>query len=101
MPLARSLASRYRRQTESFDDLLQVASLGLVKAIDGYDPEHGRPVYGYAVPTILGELRATFATTCGTCACPAGSRRVTMKVDEATVSLTEGARAGADGRRGR
>ena len=44
MPLARSLALRYRRQTESLDDLVQVAGLGLVKAIDGFDPGRERGV---------------------------------------------------------
>jgi RNA polymerase sigma-B factor len=60
MPLARSLALRYRGATEPVEDLVQVASLGLVKAIDGYDPARGRPFAAYAVPTILGELRRHF-----------------------------------------
>ena len=89
MPLARSLASRYRRQTESFDDLLQVAGLGLVKAIDGYDPEHGRPFTAYAVPTILGELRRHFRDHVWNLRLPRGLQEMTMKVDEATASLTE------------
>lgn len=89
MPLARSLASRYRRQTESFDDLLQVAGLGLVKAIDGYDPERGRPFTAYAVPTILGELRRHFRDHVWNLRLPRGLQEMTMKVDEATATLTE------------
>jgi RNA polymerase sigma-B factor len=59
LPLARRLAGRYRHSGESQEDLDQVAYLGLVKAVDRYDPEAG-PLVRYAVPTILGELRRHF-----------------------------------------
>ena len=59
LPLTKRLASRYRHTGESLDDLLQVASLGLIKAIDRYDPALGSFVR-YAVPTILGELKRHF-----------------------------------------
>jgi RNA polymerase sigma-B factor len=57
LPLARSLARRYERRGESLDDLVQVANLGLVKAIARFDPEREISFSSYAVPTILGELR--------------------------------------------
>lgn len=59
LPLAKRLAARYRHAGESQEDLEQVACLGLVKAVDRYDPSEG-PLVRYAVPTILGELRRHF-----------------------------------------
>src|SRR5687768_10179730 len=59
-PLARSLALRYRGGSEPVEDLFQVAELGLVKSIQGFDPDRGRPFTAYAVPTILGEIKRHF-----------------------------------------
>jgi RNA polymerase sigma-B factor len=57
LPLAWGMAKRYAGVREPFDDLLQVASLGLLNAIDRYEPDLGTPFVGFARPTILGELK--------------------------------------------
>jgi RNA polymerase sigma-B factor len=60
LPLARDLALRYTYTDQPFDDLLQVASLGLLKAIDRFEPDRGSKFTSYAAPTILGELKRHF-----------------------------------------
>ncbi|WP_406005895.1 RNA polymerase sigma factor SigF [Streptomyces sp. NBC_00637] len=60
LPMADRLAGRFRSRGESFDDLRQVAALGLVKAVDRYDPELGNAFESYAVPTVTGEIKRHF-----------------------------------------
>jgi RNA polymerase sigma-B factor len=88
MPLARSLARRYERSSESLDDLLQVASLGLLKAIDRFDPSRGNAFVSFAVPTILGELRRYFRDCCWDVHVPRGTQERTLKLEEAQRRLT-------------
>jgi RNA polymerase sigma-B factor len=88
LPLARRLARRYERGGESYDDLLQVASLGLVKAVDRYEPDRGVAFSSYAVPTILGELKRYFRDTGWAVHVPRGLQERAMKVDETAGKLT-------------
>jgi RNA polymerase sigma-B factor len=88
LPLARSLARRYERPGESLDDLLQVASLGLVKAIDRFDPERGLSFSSYAVPTMLGELRRYFRDTGWALHVPREMQERVLKVNAAVERLS-------------
>ncbi len=89
LPLARSLALRYRGASEQLDDLIQVASLGLVKALDGFDLERGNSFIAYAAPTILGELRRHFRDRVWELRLPRGLQERTMAVQEAAQKLAE------------
>ncbi|MER5398606.1 RNA polymerase sigma factor SigF [Streptomyces sp. NPDC002599] len=60
MPMAERIAGKYRGRGESVEDLTQVAALGLVKAVDRYDPGRGNAFESYAVPTIVGEIKRHF-----------------------------------------
>jgi RNA polymerase sigma-B factor len=60
LPLARHAVGRFSRRQEPFDDLLQVACVGLLKAIDRFDPSNGAAFSSYALPTMLGEVRRHF-----------------------------------------
>ena len=88
LPFAKSLALRYRGASESFDDLLQVASLGLVNAIDRFDPARGTPFTAFASPTILGELKRHFRDRVWTVRVPRGLHDRMAEVDKAINELT-------------
>jgi RNA polymerase sigma-B factor len=60
LPLARSLARRFASRGQPVDDLIQVGSIGLIKAIDRFDLERGVELSTYATPTILGEIKRYF-----------------------------------------
>jgi RNA polymerase sigma-B factor len=88
LPFARSLAGRYRGGSESFDDLMQVASLGLVNAIDRFDPSRGTPFPAFASPTILGELKRHFRDRVWTVRVPRGLHDRMAEVEKAMSKLT-------------
>ncbi|WBP84458.1 SigB/SigF/SigG family RNA polymerase sigma factor [Kitasatospora cathayae] len=63
MPLVRFIAARFRHRAEDMDDILQVGTIGLIKAVDGYDPQRGVEFVTYAIPTIMGEVKRYFRDT--------------------------------------
>ena len=88
LPLARKLARRYNVGHEPFDDLLQVASLGLVKAVDRFDCSRGNAFSSFAVPTILGELKRYFRDHGWAVHVPRGAQERAVKVEEAQQQLS-------------
>jgi RNA polymerase sigma-B factor len=88
LSLARKLARRYTGAREPFADLMQVASLGLVKAVDRFDPERGTGFSSYAVPTIVGELKRYFRDLGWSVHVPRGAQELALKVEEAQQELT-------------
>lgn len=87
MPLTRSLARRYDRSSEPFEDLVQVASVGLLKALDRFDPERGHSFPSFAVPTILGEMRRYFRDCGWSIHVPRGDQERAIKVRDAQETL--------------
>jgi RNA polymerase sigma-B factor len=88
LPLARQLARRYQRPEEPFDDLFQVACLGLVKAIDRFDLEREVAFSSYAVPTILGEIKRYFRDRTWSVRVPRDLQELALKVDRAVSDLS-------------
>src|SRR5436305_3932163 len=87
MPLARSMALRYVRGGEPLDDLVQVASLGLLKALERFDPQRGVAFSSYAVPTIVGEIRRHFRDRCWTVRPPRSLSDTLGQIDRTTEDL--------------
>jgi RNA polymerase sigma-B factor len=87
LPLARSLAMRYAGGAEPSDDLVQVASVGLMGALDRFDPSRGVPFAAFAGPTILGELRRHFRDRVWTMRVPRGLQERIREVEEAITKL--------------
>jgi RNA polymerase sigma-B factor len=90
LPLARRLARRYQRSEEPFEDLVQVASLGLLKAIDRFDTGRDVAFSSFAVPTILGELKRHFRDRTWSVRVPRDLQELALRVDRAVAELSLG-----------
>jgi RNA polymerase sigma-B factor len=88
LPLARSLARRYSGAREPLEDLLQVASLGLLKAIDRFDASRGLRFSSFAVPTILGELKRYFRDTGWAVHVPRSAQENALELQQVQERLT-------------
>ena len=89
LPLARRLAGRYSYSDEPFDDLVQVASIGLIKAIDRFDPGNGAKLSSFAVPTILGELKRYFRDKTWALHVPRGLQDLSLKITRETEHMAK------------
>jgi RNA polymerase sigma-B factor len=88
LPLARDLAYRYAYTEEPLDDLVQVACLGLIKAIDRFQPDRGVSFTSYAAPTILGELKRHFRDKGWSLHVPRDLQERALAVSRETETLT-------------
>ena len=88
MPLARSFALRYRGGGEPVEDLVQVACLGLLKAIDRFDPDRATDFVAFAAPTILGELRHHFRDRSWSVRLPRSLQERSMRIAEVTQEIS-------------
>jgi RNA polymerase sigma-B factor len=88
LPLARALAARYANRGESLDDLVQVACIGIMKAIDGFDLTREVRFSSYATPTVLGEIKRHFRDKTWAVRVPRGLQEMQIKVAKARDKLT-------------
>ncbi len=88
LPLARKLARRYASAGEPYDDLVQVASLGLVKAVERFDPTRGFAFTSFAVPTIVGELKRYFRDTSWALHVDRGAQERARRIAEAREEVS-------------
>ncbi len=87
LPLARSIARRYEQSGEPLEDLIQVASMALVKAVDRYDPHRGAAFSSFAVPTIAGELKRHFRDRAWAIRPPRDVQELALRVDRVVDRL--------------
>ena len=88
LPLARALAGRYAGRGEPLDDLVQVACVGIMKAIDGFDVSRDVRFSSYATPTVLGEIKRHFRDKTWAMRVPRGLQELQLQVAKARDKLT-------------
>jgi RNA polymerase sigma-B factor len=88
LPLVRSLARRYANRGEPLEDLVQVGVIGLIKAIDRFDPSRGLELSTFATPTILGEIRRHFRDRTWSTRVPRSLKELAVRIDRCTEPLS-------------
>ena len=89
LPLGKHLAQRFHGRGEPLDDLTQIATVGLIKAIDRFDPEYGNDFAAYAVPTIVGEIKRHFRDRTWDIRVPRRLQELKLDINEATSTLAQ------------
>ena len=88
MPLVRALATRYAGRGEALEDLVQVGSIGLIKAVDRFDIDRGVDISSYAVPTIVGEIRRHFRDKAWAMHVPRRLKELSVRLSRVLDQLT-------------
>ena len=88
LPMVRHAAGRYRRRGEPVEDIVQVGTIGLIKAIDRYEADRGSSFMAYAMPTIIGEIKRFFRDTSWSVRVPRRLRELRTELLRATDELT-------------
>jgi RNA polymerase sigma-B factor len=88
MPLVRALAARYSGRGEPLEDLVQVGSVGLIKAVDRFDVDRGVEFSSYAVPTIVGEIRRHFRDKAWAMHVPRRLKELSVRLSRVLDDLT-------------
>ncbi|NBE80026.1 RNA polymerase sigma factor SigF [Micromonospora rubida] len=89
LPLARHLAHRYAGRGTHDEDLAQIAAVGLIKAVDRFDPARGVDFTGYAIPTIIGEIKRYFRDRTWAVRVPRRLQELRLSISEANSTLTQ------------
>jgi RNA polymerase sigma-B factor len=89
LPLAEQLARRYAGRGEPLDDIIQTASVGLIKAVDRYQPDRGRDFVAFAVPTVLGEIRRHFRDRTWQLRVPRRLQELRLAIRDASDTLAQ------------
>ncbi|MDL9946529.1 SigB/SigF/SigG family RNA polymerase sigma factor [Gordonia sp. ABSL11-1] len=89
LPLAEHVARRFSDRGEAFDDLLQVARIGVVNAVDRFDPERGAGFLSFAVPTVMGEVRRHFRDTMWSMRVPRRAKETSLSIGKASDELVQ------------
>lgn len=86
--LVRALASRFRNSGEPLDDLIQVGNIGLINAVDRFEPSHGTRFSTYAAPNILGEIRRYFRDKTVSVRVPRWMQEMNVTAKRVTATMT-------------
>lgn len=89
LPLARHITAKFRNRGQSEEDLMQVATIGLVNAVDRFDPVRGTSFLGFAVPTIMGEIRRYFRDCGWSVHMPRRLQELHMQVEKSSFDLSQ------------
>jgi RNA polymerase sigma-B factor len=87
--VAERCARRFAQRGEPYDDLFQVAMLGVFKAVERFDPNHGAPFVGFAMPTVLGELRRHFRDATWSVRVPRRAKDLHVRISPAIENLSQ------------